>query len=446
MPLSQSDAAHLLRRVGVMGNQEEIDHFAGRERADAVDEILALEPTLPARPGFAESRSVWPGIVDFRQWWVNRMVNARWVNRAAATPSPLEEKMTLFWHSHFATAASKVEDLRVIWGQNNLFRRRSTGSFHTLLSEVTTHGALLFHLDNQQNTVEDLQENFARELMELYTTGPDHFTEEDVVEMARAWTGHGTIGWIGYWDQRYRFYPSDHDNSPKTLFGQTANFDGPDTIALFTNGVRKEATARFIATKLWRYMVSDEVPASAIDDLAAAWSPTMNLTDLLRALLLHDGFWADEARFALVRSPIEFAVAVLRQLGLASGDSGIHYLMDDMGQALLEPPSVAGWGTGRDWLSTQTLWGKARFVGGLRWNDDVWRRFYDAGDSDVRESITPRQAANRIINVLGIPDPSPGTRQMLEDFWTDHVNGDDRWAAKYNSVIVGTLAPEFQVS
>lgn len=446
MPLSEPDAAHLLRRVGVIGSDEEVAHFAGRERADAVDEILAVNPTLPTRPGFAEAHSVWPGITNFRQWWINRMINARWVSRGASTPSPLEEKMTLFWHSHFATAASKVEDLRVMWGQNNLFRRDSRGSFDTLLRDVTTNGALLFHLDNPQNTVWDLQENFARELMELYTTGPDHFTEQDVVEMARAWTGHGTIGWVGFWDQRYRFYPDDHDNGPKTLFGQTANYDGPDTISLFTSGVRKDATARFIATKLWRYLVSDDPAPSSIEDLVAAWSPTMNLTDLLRALLLHDDFWATETRYALVRSPIEFAVAILRQFGLVAGDSGIHYLMDDMGHELLEPPSVAGWGTGRDWLSTQTLWGKARFVTGMRWNEDVWKRFYDAGDADTRESVTPAQAANRIINVLNIPEPSATTHQALQDFWTDHVNGSDQWAAKYNSVVVGALTPEFQVA
>jgi uncharacterized protein (DUF1800 family) len=439
MPLSHDDAAHLLRRVGFAGLDAEIEHFAGREVADVVDEILALTPTLPTRPAFARNRSVWPGIRDFRHWWIQRMIDANWVDRTAATPSPLVEKLTLFWHSHFATGASKVEDLRAVYDQQHILRDRGKGTFGGLLHAVCTDGAILSFLDNHLNTADSPQENFARELMELYTVGPSGFTERDVVEMTRAWTGHGTIGWEGSnWNQTYRYYPDRHDNGSKTLFGQTANWNGPETLSLFTTGVRAPACARFLARKLWRFFVNDSPTDAQIARLAAALGPTMNISALLRTMLTDPAFW--DSRYATVRSPIEFVVDVLRRTGVRSEDSGIEWQMDGMGQGLFAPPSVAGWDVNGHWVNTKVAWGKARFVNGLRWNEDYHSRF-----DDILDEPTAAAAVDRMLAYFGLGWASPETRAALAQLWRSHGRR-HQWAAKHNIIIAATMSPEFQVA
>lgn len=442
MSLSHDDAAHLLRRVGFAGLDAEIDHFAGRAVGDAVDEILALTPTLPARPPFARNRSVWPGIVDFRTWWIQRMIDARWIDRTAATPSPLVEKLTLFWHSHFATGAAKVEDLRTVYDQHHILRDLAKGSFADLLGAVCTNGAILSFLDNHLNTADAPQENFARELMELYTVGPTEFTERDVVEMTRAWTGHGTIGWqdsISRWNQTYRYHPDHHDHGPKTLFGRPPrDWNGPETLTLFTEGVKAPACARFLARKFWTFFVDDTPTDAQVRTLADALGPTMDITALLRAMLTDPAFW--DSRYAAVRSPIEFVVDVLRRTGVPADESGIEWQMDGMGQGLFDPPTVAGWGVNGYWVDTKVAWGKARFVTALRWNEDYHRQF-----DDILDEPDDDAAVERMLTFFGLGWASPQTRTALARLWRSHRRR-HQWAAKHNIIVATTMSPEFQIA
>ncbi len=444
MPLSGAESAHLCRRVGFGGTNGEISYFAGREASDAVEEILTIEPTAPSIPGFIDGVEWWQVLNQMRFWWVDRMTDASWVNRTAARPSPLEEKMTLFWHGHFASGIRKVEDASVMWRQNNIFRNRGRASLATLLDRVTTQGALLRYLDNDTNIASNPQENFARELMELYTIGPENFAEADVVEMTRAWTGHGVVGWVSSeerFDATYQYDSSEHDNGSKVLFGTPAqNWNGPDTVSLFTTGVRRDATARFIGTKLWKFFVNDEPTASELDTVVAAFTPSMDITDALRAILLHPTFWASETEFGLVRSPVEIIVQILRQLNVSAADGGFEWQLGALGHELFEPPSVAGWGTGDFWVGTGTMWAKAQWLISLAWSEEVWSQF-----DTFLDQATAADGADLVINTLRIPSASAETRDALESLWQAHQTKDS-WYGRYAAFILGCLSPEMQVA
>lgn len=441
MPLSQAQAKHLCRRVGFGGKPGEVNVFEGMEQADAVELVLTTEPDAPDAPPGVSHHEFWEVLPEIREWWLQRMIDGRWNNRSSTTPSPLEEKMTLFWHSHFASGIDKVADMTAMWHQQRDFRNRGMGSFPTLLERVCTNGAILKYLDNDQNTRWDPQENFARELMELYTIGPHEFVENDVIEMTRAWTGHGVVGWVGHADANYEYHAEDHDNGAKTIFGQTANWNGPDTLTLFTSGVKRDATAAFICRKLWQFFVNDEPTASELQTVVDAFLPGMVIRDALRAILNHPTFWAAETRFALTRGPIEWVIDILRRLGIRAEDTGLRWSMDELRQNLFEPPSVAGWGTGDYWISTQDSWARAGFLGGLRWNEDVHSQFNHLEDED-----TPADAAAEIVDILGIPSASPATLATLEAFCDRHMNHGDGWALKHNAVIVGGMMPEMHVA
>ena len=348
-----------------------------------------------------------------------------------------------FWHSHFATGIRKVEDAGEMWKQNNIFRARGQGRFGTLLDRVcTSNGALLRYLDNDTNVASNPQENFARELMELWTLGPDHFTEQVVIEMTRAWTGHGVVGWKNdHFDSGYKYRREHHDRGAKTLFGLAAkNWNGPDTLSLLTSGVRRDETAAFIATKLWRFFVNDDPTPSELDDVLSAFLPGLDITDALRAILSHPTFWAPATEFALVRSPVEIIVQALRQLGIEAEDGNFIWQLGSLGHELFEPPSVAGWGTGDYWIGTGATWAKAQWAISLGWNEDAWKHFEGFLDKNSAAA-----AADLVIDALRIPSPSGETRGALEGLWHEYQSH-DQWLTRHNTLYVGLLCPEMQVA
>jgi len=288
MPLNARDVQHFCRRVGFGASQAEINHFKGRERADVVDEVLNLTVAMPPKPGFIQPSSTWwtqkwPTI----NWWMERMVDSSWTNRTASTPSPLVEKMALFWHGHFACSLDKVQDMVPVFDLHQLHRSHALADYETLVRKVSTNGAALTNLDNDTNVKGAEQENFARELMELYTVGVGNFSENDVVQMARAWTGHGNHGWSSRLDARYRFNSGNHDNGSKTLFGRTQNWNGPQTVTELVKGSKRQQTARFIARKLWLYFVNGEPTDAQVQQIASAFSNGgMSIKTAMRAILL----------------------------------------------------------------------------------------------------------------------------------------------------------------
>src|SRR4051794_34199290 len=258
------DIAHLLRRAGFGGTAGQIAALAAQPLATTVDQLL----DFTGAPADVEPAFLTDGTVE--DWEREYMLQHWWLDRMATTTTPLQEKLTLFWHGHFATANYKVTDMRLMYLQNALFRAQASGNFRTLVQTMSIQPAMLIWLDNDPNTKGHPNENFARELMELFTLGVNEYTQADIVASARAWTGHNTLDGDR---TQYHFYPTRHDTGNKTFMGVTQNWDGPDIInfILRDDATRKNTAARFIATKLWSFFAYPNPDAAIVDDLAAAF-------------------------------------------------------------------------------------------------------------------------------------------------------------------------------
>ena len=444
MALTRADAQHFVGRIGCGYTDADVGYFQGREIDDVVDEVVGLKPTVPGRPNFYnDGLDPWLEMVNTADWWLNRMVDARWTNRTRSTPSPLVEKLSLFWHGHFATAFETVEDATLMFDQNDLYRRGGLGDFETLCQQISIGGAMLIYLDNETNIAGAEQENFARELMELFTVGVGSYSEADVRAMARAWTGHGTVGWIDAeqrYDGTYRFHSADHDSSAKTIFGLRRNWDGPDTITEICRGVKQQTTARFIARKLWRFFVHAAPSTSVVNTIADAFiAGDLQIREAMRALLKHPEFWAPASRNALVKSPTEWVVDVARRIGYRFTDGTASWHMHSMGQTLFEPPNVGGWGSNKYWLSTATAWGRAHWVGNIQWS------IVEAGFLDELHELDTEAGLDLLLRTFGLTTASRQTRHRVGDWYRTTADSYDDWSLPTGGVILASLVPEFQV-
>ena len=276
----------------------------------------------------------------------------------ATTTTPLQEKLTLFWHGHFATANYKVGDMRLMYLQNALFRSMATGEFRDLVQQMSLQPAMLIWLDNDPNTKGHPNENFARELMELFTLGVGPVHPGRHRRLGAAWTGHNTLDGDR---TQYHFYPNRHDNGLKTFMGVTQNWDGPDIInfILRDDATRKQIAARFIATKMWAFFAYPDPD----DTIVTTWPtrsspPTSRSPTLVRTIFNHPAFSSPAAKQGLVRSPVEWIVACMRAVGITADDANPQWWMDDMGQQLFEPPNVSGWRPNEYWLTTSRVWAR----------------------------------------------------------------------------------------
>lgn len=278
---------------------------------------------------------------DLTHWWVTRMVNTR---------SPLIEKMTLFWHGHFATSGQKVRPAYKMWLQNETFRHNALGNFRTLAKAVSRDPAMMIWLDLVQSKKENPNENFAREVMELFTLGEGYYTESDVREAARAFTGYR----INQPQQSFRFADRKFDPGVKTFMGKTGPWDGDQILDII---ISEPESARFITSKIWRFFAYDEPEPKLIDALA---SELRNMRDELRpfmkSLFLSEEFYSPQARGSQIKSPVQFLAQALRTLPIQLPDSDvIEFAFRQMGQVPFFPPNVKGWDGGKSWINTATL-------------------------------------------------------------------------------------------
>ncbi|MDW3176086.1 MAG: DUF1800 family protein [Acidimicrobiia bacterium] len=435
MALTRPEAAHLLRRAAMGGTTQTIDSFVGMTRVNAVDRLLdtSSTPGLPGWGRFDSGNQDWQAQEKMIEWWVDRMITA---------PPTIEEKLTLFLHGHFATGREKVEDAKLMWDQHLVLRNFGEGSFRVLLEKISLGSAMLIYLDNESNVRDAPQENFARELMELHTVGNGRFTEGDVVAMSRAWTGHNTIGrtrennW--QYDPRYQYKGDQHDHGTKILFGIRKNWNALDTLDELCFGVKATATSDYLARKVFQFFVHTNPSQAVVDGLAAGFrSSGLNIKSLVRAVLLHDEFWDVDSRYALVKSPVEYMVDIMRRCGMRSADDSVRWRMEGMGMTLFDPPTVAGWGQNGFWLSTASAWTKSRFTNNLKWSAD------ERGILQNLDSLTPDQVVTVITTFFSIFDASDRTKQFMRELIVT-TREERPWAMAYEPFAVGMFMPEVQ--
>jgi hypothetical protein len=403
-PISAADwnydfAAHLLERAGFGGTPDEIQDLARMTPAQAVARLVrfegtdasklppfehsgvhdpGLEPFPPSRPAVTDlakekgealgikvkptgNRRLQPVVDEFFYWLRASVLETNrvaywWANRMVASPRPLQEKMALFWHGHFASNEAKVRDYRKLLGQLELFQKQGTGNFKDLTVAVAQDPAMLSFLDAGVNVKGASNENFAREIMELFTMGVGNYTEKDIREAARAFTG-----W-NYVDTKFVVNKDQHDDGEKTFLGKTGHFDGVDVINII---MEQPVTSDFIAGKIYRFFVRQQVSPEFQKQLGKVLRDNnYELKPLLERIFLSRDFYSPASVGTQIKSPVELAISTYRKLGQKSvpGVPDFNLATGALGQQLFSPPTVAGWAGGQSWITPGLLLERANFV------------------------------------------------------------------------------------
>ena len=416
--------AHLMRRAGFGATREELEALAEREYEELVEELLHPERFPDVDEDVLERYCGWLEGVQGKVWsgvWIYRMVNSQ---------RPLEEKMALFWHHVFATGVSKSDHPPSSIQQIRTFRRVGLQDLRTILLELSRDPAMIFWLDNNENHAEDPNENYGRELLELFSMGVGNYSETDIKMAARAftgWTFDQPLGLYpcGFYPSRFTYREDDHDGSEKTFLGESGRFDGGDIIDII---VRQPATARFIARHLYNFFVADEaqVPAwgtvpprdqEAIDALVKAYFDSGgDMRSVMRTLLNSDFF--KESQFQRVKSPVELVVGTLKLVDTNrfpdTNMMSYPTATAVMGQQLLNPPTVEGWHTGKEWIDGGTLNERVNFAVNLVADTSkpgvqsiIERLERDGG------SLAPSEFVERCLDLAGPIEASEETRAAL---------------------------------
>src|SRR5947207_1854174 len=298
-------------------------------------------------------------VLDLRRWWLERMMNS---------PTPLLEKMTLFWHGHFATSVQKVKDGYWMWLQNDTLRRNALGNFSTLVKAISRDPAMMIYLDLQQSRKEHPNENCAREMMELFTVGIGNYTEEDIRAAARAFTGYR----IDMTTQQFRFARMEQDLGTKKFMGHTGPLNGDNVIDIL---VRQPACSRFISRKLWRFFVEDEPSQEIVDAIASRIrAHNFEMRPLLREIFSSAEFYSERVIQTQIKSPVQYVVQASKLLKTALPPPTVtHNAMRQMGQVLFAPMNVKGWDGGKAWITTSTLLFRYNFANYLINGDTMLR-------------------------------------------------------------------------
>ena len=395
---NRDKARHLLERAAFGGTAAEIDHLAGMSPQQAVQTLVrfdaaenplppfdhsgifneGLDPFPPSRPATTAlaaeqgkslgievktsgNRPMQAIVNEFFYWLrASRLETDRvaywWAQRMLATPYPLQEKVALFWHGHFATNEDKVRDYRKMLKQLELFQRAGLGNFRSLLLGVAQDPAMLAFLDAGVNVKGSPNENFAREIMELFTMGVGNYTEQDIREGARAFTGWNYAG------LDFEIDAAKHDDDEKVFLGRTGRFDGVEVIDIMLD---QAATPEFIAAKLYRFFVREALSPELKAVLGARLKAlNYEITPFLETLFLSRDFYAAAAIGTRIKSPVELVISTYRKFGLTEvpGAPDFNLLTESLGQRLMHPPTVAGWSYGRTWITPSLLIERGNFV------------------------------------------------------------------------------------
>ena len=429
----RNDIEHLLRRTGFTATPDAVDALMGRSWEEAVDAVLDVSDAPDPDAGVPDVDRPPAPIADWSGDY--RDMVHYWLDRCATTPTPIVEKMTLYWHGHLTSSAGGVP-LGPILDQHQLYRRKGLGRFDELITDVAVDPAMLIYLDGRSSHRWSPNENFPRELLELFCLGVGNYTEDDVRAAAQAFTGYR----VRDDDKSYYFDAHWHDESNKTFMGVTRNWDGPAIIDHILNGPVRPVACRHVARRLWSFLAYPDPSDEVITPIAAAFASSgLEILALIRAILLHPEFRSDRARNGLARSPIELAVAALVHTGLPSNVMRPDWSLAEMGQRPFRPPNVDGWPSNEGWISTATVWGRKQFA------DQVARAGADAGMLADVAQLSSDDAAMAALQAFGITAPSQATRTALATFVTE-IRETDAWAERRGLIALATLSPEFALA
>ncbi len=479
-------ARHLLNRAGFGGTPVQIEAMRAMGLDGAVDYLLDSSPSQGEesisesafdstirRPLTSEERSMVQSarqsnsdaareqfqklknqqdgldraqMQEIQKWWLRRMIQ---------TGRPLEEKLTLFWHGHFATGYRTIEDSYHMFQQNQLFRTYASGNFADLVLRILRNPAMLKYLDNDESRRGRPNENLARELMELFVLGEGHgYTENDIKEGARALTG------FTFEDDTFRFAQANHDGESKTILGQTGNWDGDDFARIILS--RRE-TSEFLCGKLYRFFVNDApgMPDSKSKAYSNALAAELRkqqyeLKPVLRMLFRSQHFYDAANRGATIKSPTQLIVQTIRELGTPPRElSSLNAACDLMGQSLFMPPNVKGWDGGQSWINTSTYFVRQNLavylITGLRpdafdWDSDLAKWDTTALEAAIAQGTggDASKESDALLNLVLCADASDARRGQFRAYVTG-LKGPLVGARLVAALCLVTAMPEYQL-
>ena len=416
--------AHLMRRAGFGASRAELEELAAKDYPEIVEDLLH-----PERFEDLEEDVLKRYNLDLTNRDVHAVWGARWIWRMVNSVRPLEEKLALFWHQVFATGWYKSEHSPSIIQQIDDFRELGMSDMHTILMALSRDPAMNYWLDNCENHSDQPNENWGRELLELFSMGVGNYTEDDIKHAARAFTGWTFTQPIplypyGFHESGFDYLPEDHDDGEKSFLGHTGAFNGEDIIDII---VQQPASAKFIARHLYNFFVADEpqVPAwnieppqdpEAIDTLVAAFQDNNGqIVPVLRALFNSEFF--KNARFKRVKSPTELVAGTVKLVGTfkflepSESINSLYGAVGVMGQRLLNPPTVEGWHTGHEWIDGGALNERVNFA------VDQFKDASKPGIQDILsrlgKSIAPEELVDRCLDLVGPIEVGEQTRAAL---------------------------------
>ncbi len=414
--LSFSDTRHLVARTALGTEWGGLKGLERKSRAEAINILLKPAkvdtPPLPRltpwanvdrmrkRNGLGKKRAhkmMKNEGERLKRWWMTHLLH---------TKAPVNEHMTLFWHNHFTSSLEKVEQPKLIYLQNQLLRKHAMGNFRSMIHDIARDPAMLIYLDGSNNVKGSPNENFARELMELFTLGRGHYSEADIRAAAIAFTGWGVDRNRG----TYRYNPAEHDNRRVSFMGRNGTFTGDQIIDII---LEKPHVGEHIAEKFWKEFVSDNHPDPRV---IRQWGTVFRKSNysiraLLSEVLNSDAFWSDKYRGTLTKSPVDLVVGTLRSLPYPKLPAKeLAHITQLLGQDLFDPPTVKGWDGGKAWIDTQTLLVRTSLLNKLTRHSRA---------STKVQSYLPRATGNEVVDWLLpmpplLPLPSaPGKLRMV---------------------------------
>lgn len=419
----QDKVAHLLRRFGLGASKSDMAYYGDGDYDSALTKLIDYEDTdegFELDPSIYENRNnAIVNIRGFQYWWLLRMLT---------TKHPLEQKLTLFWHDHFAISAAKVTVAEAMYRYLETLRINATGRFEDLLVETSKDPAMLFWLDNHQNVKGTPNENFAREVMELFTLGVDNkYTEDDIREAARALTG-----WVygvrragrsypstyPYRSTRYLFIEDRHDDGAKTFLGEKGDLNGDDVLDILLD---LPETSEYITKKMWEWFVYAGPEEELVKQIASDWRDSgLDIKQLVRSIATHEEFFSDRAVRTHIKNPIEFCIGTMRATGigeklseqfktldsdksrsLANPVRFLHTRTRNMGMEILFPPDVAGWVKDEEWISTGAIIERIKFADLVFGNQGRgWRALVP--ENLPQPGSTPEEVVDHMIDMFDV--------------------------------------------